>query len=343
MGPFDVRRLGARDWWPEELSVDGDTIAATETDRRRRLRYSIYEPGEPPVRFSAPTADSSLLDVAGSLIAYTVPLGDAGSRERVVVFDWRRRQVVHHVDLPASVESIDLAPDGRILAGVDSIRDVGLYIADPMSPPRRLLAGKWLDEASARFAGRLVVVKAGGQGEPWDHVAVVDPVTGAWRRLGPNSAEIDDIDAQGDRVAWEANGCVFGATVRDPGIRQIPAGPCPRSEVYLGGGEDLHRHARLVRVPVRCVTSDAARCRVRLRLADEDRNRTLASGRFAVRRGSARKVLLQLTRSSLRRLNGLGGDQRSAAVRLQAKAVDKRGRATSTDRGVFIRRPRRPR
>jgi hypothetical protein len=166
---------------------------------------------------------------------------------------------------------------------------------------------------------------------------VVDPRAGTVRALGPLSTALRDVAASEETVAWLANGCVLAASVDDAGPAGVPPrGPCPRSEVVLGEGDNRLR-GRIVRVRVSCVAAPASGCRGEVLLGRG--GGWAGRGRFRVPAGERRSVRVRLTRRGLTQVQRHFRRFGHALLHLAARVEDGRVSRGAGTANVLIEGP----
>ncbi len=189
-----------------------------------------------------------------------------------------------------AISGFDLDADGRALLHVPS--EKALELVDPSGSVTRVGTGGGLADGGVRLAGNRAVLRVSGRFGGDSHIAVIDLATGQRRRFSPPSldlqAEEAQLDAEGELVAWAANGCVFAAPLGSPGSNLVPPGPCPRAEINLEENQPERLRGRTARVRLRCVTAPPPGCRgtIRLELDRPTRQGSLSHPRRRTRDGS---------------------------------------------------------
>jgi hypothetical protein len=289
-------RRGERPWMPIDVDVHGDRLAMQELRYPGTLfRTTVLAGGEfqgrvSQGRFGTPTV------VAGDDLAYVDlgPRADGPAFMRIV--DWRTGDERSSLRLrrfsgELDFRPLDLAVGGRVVAALDG----RLLAGAPGEPMRRVPGTARANLTAPRMAGDLFAALT--RSPRGMRPVVVDPRAGALRALGPLSTALPDVAASEETVAWLANGCVLAASVDDTGPAGVPpAGPCPRSEVVLGEGENRLR-GRVLRVRVSCVAAPASGCRGEVLLGRG--GGWAGRGRFRVPAGEREPVRVRLSRRGL--------------------------------------------
>ena len=290
-GPFTplVRRRGGA-WIPIDVQASGMDVAFTEIQPVGDVaRHWVFRGGAEGVRLSVPP-NVQRVELAGSLAAYVE------DERRLVVKDWTVGAERLRYTAGGPINDLDLAEDGRVLLHVFSRRV--LELVDASGGVHRVMTGGAAAEDNVRLAGGQAVLRFSGEGDA--HIAVIDLATGQRRRLSPPSLDLGQedaqLDAEGELVAWAANGCVFAAPHAGPGSSLVAPGPCPRAEINLEGNQPERLRGRTARVRLRCITAPPPGCRGTIRL---ELDRPLGKARFLIPAGSRETVRVPLTRLGL--------------------------------------------
>lgn len=267
---------------PDLPVIDGNRVAILEASRHAH-RLRVLDAGMAP-RFVRLHADvTGPLALAGNRLAVQ-------SDDDVVILDLATGSPVRSV--PANdTSTLDLAANGALAfdgeAGVLTVMPNGLRqgVPDGDFLSRPAFAGDALAavETIGFDASRPVVLAPGA----------IHP-----RPVGLPSLSIDEIDADAQGVAWEANDCVLYATLDTVAPAEPPTGPCPVAEVGVeNGGETVH--GRRLRLVATCIAARAAGC-VGTATIHLVRGGVIARGTFSVPAGQRRRFTMRFTRRGVR-------------------------------------------
>ena len=244
-------RLPARGRWvPVDIDVDGDRVLLSEMRFRPfGVRLHVLAPGAPPARvpWSGPALTGPFA-LAGDHVA-------VGGVSRLFVADLHSgsREASIVLEPGDEVFDIDLAADGRLVAGFDGRLLTVAPGAAPAAVPGSAGHSLW----EPLFAGsRIAALESIRLGF---HPVVLDPGGAQPRAVGSPSAAFGELAADERGLAWIANGCVLYAPVDGAPPAEPPDGPCPRAEVLLDE-TDQRLHGRRVRIRVTCVAAPAPGC-----------------------------------------------------------------------------------
>jgi hypothetical protein len=330
-GPFQGSPIGELPDGPIPVAVLGDDLVTVErragagSEDRTADRVFSRPAAVAPFEVALPAgADRDALAVAGELIAVAV------DSHAVVLIDRRSGQEVRRVAIPTApitgaAQEIALAAPAIALSP-----EGGVVITEPAStesetpfvgfaPPGatsffavRLPADVEIDEqpialAGDRFAyahdGRVAVVRLPSAPAP----AAMAPPTAALLYHGAPSTLVSDLSFDGDDLAWASATCAMLAKVPAPSERRIPPGPCFRAEIAVGEAVGVDPRRPRYGVPMRCVTTVGASCRVTVTLFDRDARRGIARVKASVPIGQARRLELAISRRLARRLRSKRG------------------------------------
>jgi hypothetical protein len=270
------------------------------------------------------------LAVAGDLMAYVVA---TKSSARLVVANLATGAIRYSTPLSDSPETLDLAPDGRAAFEDDG----GVNVVDAGGRLSSVPSRRDIDLSNPHLAGGTLVAVRRGNGEGRERVVAVAAADGSVRPLGPLVDSVDSLDTDGPTAIWNAGGCVLAADAGAIGETTTPAGPCPRSLVFLESGQNTRLRGRSFRVRIACLTSDSPRCRGRVGMRILG-HRTLGFTRFSIPVGANRTVRVRLTRREDRTA------RRQLAVEDIGDAVaetrDTDGRIFRAREGIGLYRPR---
>lgn len=295
---------------PDLWATDAGTLTLERVDRRGLRLHAVLRPaGGAPREVPLPAgADPRFLFAAGALAA--VPIADAGGPREVAVLQLPSGAVVRRVALGemrgAELISLGLAPDGGLAATAEGGGGQDGVAWAPAGAARFEVVRIADAFSQVRVAGGRIAMLVAGRGGDGQRVVVLEPVPGGEPRIvfrGPPAGVIGTLDFDGRHVAWASAGCQLVATADPASSRDtVPAGPCVRTEVWIGTFSPPLRGAeRALRVSVNCLTSPDRRCRIRLRALD-DRLRPLASRRASVPRGRERIVRIPLGSRAIARV-----------------------------------------
>lgn len=259
-------------WQPVLVDVDGDRLLVVEAAPSGAIRARVHTPATGFVDIAwggdtrVPLAIAGPYAAALRLPSLAVELTDLASG---AVLATARGEFGD--DMRVSV-----APDGRIAVPTRA----GILVAAPGVPQRLLPHSRGL--TAPHFFGPTVAAIPARLG-PLALLAA----DGTRSTLGRPSSAPSDIDADERGVVWLFNGCVRYSD------RLVNYSLCRPIEVALRDAS-----SRLVgltaRAPVRCVTA-SGRCRGTL-LARSRTGRVIGRGRFAIPRGTERRVTIRFTR-----------------------------------------------
>ena len=294
LGPLEsFAQVGADDPRPAGLAVDGPRTFTTTVDADfSSAAVSVSEAGRSQTAVALPEGAALGARFAGELVAYTqtVPGQDEEvEAQGLVVARWRSGEIVRRVRIRAGIESLALAPNGRVVVGVD--RGGGLVDVLPGRAGVRRLTS---NGAEPVLAGDTVIARREGRREGDQRLIAISP-GGRVRGFGVPAASIVGVRADAEHVAWLANGCVLTATPEAPAQAGIDAGPCPRAELFfddeLSGKSD--RSGR-VALRVRCVSAPSAGCRGTIRRIGDGGYAATPRARLQIAAGSTRDVRVRL-------------------------------------------------
>jgi hypothetical protein len=339
-GPFAplVRRRGGA-WIPVDVHASGADAAFTEIQPVGDVaRHAVFPAGAEAVTLKVPP-DVQRVELAGSLVAFV-----EGER-RLVVQDWSAGGAERlRYTAGAAIKDFDLAADGRALLHVPSRRV--LELIDIAGPVHRVPSGGALADNHVRLAGNRAVLGVSGRFDGDSHIAVIDLATGQRRRLSPPSLDLAveeaQLDAEGELVAWAANGCVFAASVGGLGSSVVPPGPCPRAEINVEEKQPGRLQGRSARVRLRCITAPPPGCRGTIRL---ELDRPLGGARYLIPAGRRETVRVPLSRRGIAALERelrvpLPGG--GAAVEVRTTLADGARPRSATPNKLIVLRPDRP-
>ena len=292
-GPFAriARRRGGA-WIAVRVQASGPDVAFTEIQPvGDEARHHLFPAGGAGVRIDVPP-ETEHIELAGSLVAYV-----EGER-RLVVRDLAGgiERLRHTAGGP--IRSFALAEDGRALLHVFSRRS--LELVDALGSVTRVGSAGAAPDNPVWLAGNNAVLSLPGRFDGDAHVAAIDLTTGQTRRLSPPSLDLGNeearLDAEGELVAWAANGCAFSVAIAGPGSSLVPPGPCPRAEIFLEEDQPERLQGRTARVRLRCVTAPPPGCRGMIRLVLD---RPLGKARFLIPAGRRETVRIRFTNRGL--------------------------------------------
>ena len=290
---------GPRSWFPVGVDVDADRVLVVEGRAPAfRWRLRVLTPGAPDEPVPGPANRPPPAALAGDRVAYYEML--PRRRHVVRVADRHTGAVEAEIVLRRGedlyTESIDLAPDGRVIAATNE----RLVTTAPGSPPAAIPGGTGL--GLPRFAGAHVAALQDLPTRFQDRArpVLLDPATGTLRPLGLPSADVDAFAAGPAGAAWIANGCVLSAPFDGPLPSEPPAGPCSRVELALDE-TDQRLRGRRVRFRAGCIAAPAAGCRGTAVLRTFG-GRLLGRGRFAAAPGADDVFTVRLSRSGATRV-----------------------------------------
>jgi hypothetical protein len=338
-GPFaPIARRSGGAWIAVRVQASGPDVAFTEIQSvGDEARHHLFPAGGAGVRIDVPP-ETEHIELAGSLVAYV-----DGERQLVLRDRAGGVERLRHT-AGGPIRSFDLAADGRALLHVFSTRS--LELVDASGSVTRVGSAGAAPDTPVRLAGNHAVLNLPGRFDGDAHVAAIDPATGQARRLSPPSLDLgrDDarVDAEGELVAWTANGCVFSAPVAGPRSSLVPPGPCPRAEILLEADRPKRLQGRTARVRLRCVTAPPPGCRGTVRLLLE---RPIGKARYVIPAGRRETVRVRLTDRGLAALEREfelppPGSVASARVRV-ALAGGINPRSATPHEGITLR-PARP-
>jgi hypothetical protein len=339
-GPFEplVRRRGGA-WIPVDVHASGSDAAFTEIRPVGDVaRHVVVPAGGEGVTLNVPP-DVQRVELAGSLVAFV-------ERERrLVVQDWAAGGAERlRYTAGGAIKDFDLAGDGHTLLHVPSRR--ALELVDIAGSVHRVPSGGALPEDHVRLAGNQAVLRVSGRVDGDSHIALIDLATGQRRRLSPPSLDLGveeaQLDAEGELVAWAANGCVFAAPLGGPGSSLVPPGPCPRAEINVEEKQPERLQGRTARVRLRCVTAPPPGCRGTIRL---ELDRPLGKARYLIPAGRPETVRVPLSSRGVAALERelrfpLPGG--GAAVEVRTTLADGARPRSATPNKLIVLRPDRP-
>jgi hypothetical protein len=276
LGPeVDLESAGP---FPAFAQVDGTNMFTASTTGEGPTRFTVREGDAAPVPVSIP-GSAELPRFAGDYVAFTDT-----DHNVVTVQQWRTGAPLHApVEYPQGVVSLALRADGAVALGTDD----GVKLIDPAGRLTSLSSrGEW-----PVFAGQRIVYQAG------ERLMVAEPGARP-RAFGVPSATLGEFVADGERVLWEANGCLFTAPVADPAAQAPEPGACPRTELGLEDIRPVIKRDRKVRIHLRCVAAPAA-CRGTMRVS-LFRHGFTAPVRFSIAVGKRATLTATLSRAQLR-------------------------------------------
>jgi len=297
-GPLKlVRRTVDTDggaWEPVAVSVDGDRMLLVEA-----IAVSSENDDDPPAPVRAQILDSTGWTPIPWASGTRAPLAIAGPYAAVAALDPQR---VELADLATGAPlatltgtwsdrgTVDLAPDGRIAAGLTD----GIVTASPGQPARTLPDSKKL--VFPHFAGSSLAV--------FDNAHNTLDLIGAGgntRTLGPRSEIHTDMAADDDGVAWLFNGCVRYEPFGKAAARR--RNPCPTSEVALWTiGPSSRLHGNTATAQIKCIASVSGRCRGRLVARSDIGKPIIGRGTFDIPVGDRwRKIPIHFNRRTVAR------------------------------------------
>ena len=316
--------------WPEGLAASATrvVVAVERHDERGSLVASEVYSGPPsgPLRLAwrRPAWSTVLADVSGDR-ALVVQTPAATDGVRAAIFDAAGRTPVPWASgavLPVAIagdyaavvarrpqriglanaatgaisashrprardrRSVDVAADGRLVTEGGR----GLLTMSPGAAPRRVPNTDGLERPL--FAGSAIAAVAG---QLMNHRVVLVGAAGAPRRLGPPTAEVRDVAADEQGVAWLASGCVRYAPIAGS---PAPGDICPATEIGLSVIDSSPLRHRTVRVRVRCIATPTGTCSGTLLLKHGKRVVTRAP--FTVPAGVLARVPVRLSARGLR-------------------------------------------
>jgi hypothetical protein len=281
-------------WQPVAVSVDGDRMLLVEA-----VPVSSEDDDAGPGQARAQILDSTGWTAVPWATGLRAPIAIAGPYAAVAAVQPRRVELADLATgttlatLPGTLDeverpTVDVAPDGRIAAGLDD----GIETASPGQPAQTLPDSKKL--TFPHFAGSSLAV--------FDDARLTLDLIGAGGKtstLGPRSEIHTDMAADDQGVAWLFNGCVR----YEPFAGTAPHGrnPCPTSEVLLwtiGPGSKLHGNAATAQI--KCIASVSGRCRGRLVARSDIGKPIIGRGRFDIPVGDRwRKVPIHFDRRTV--------------------------------------------
>jgi hypothetical protein len=338
-GPFaPLARRSGGGWIPIDVQASGADAAFTEIRPiEPAARHYVFPGAAEGLRARVPRRIERV-ELAGSLVAFV-------ERERqLVVRDWASGAERLRYTAVGAISGFDLAADGRALLHVPS--KMALELVDASGSVARVGTGGGLADGGVRLAGSQAVLRASGRFDGDSHIAVVDLGTGQRRRLSPPSLDLGveeaQLDAEGELVAWAANGCVFAAPLGGPGSSLVPPGPCPRAEVKLEEEQPERLQGRSARVRLRCIAAPPPGCRGTIRL---ELDQPLGKARYLIPTGRRETVRVPLSsrgvaalERELRRPLPGGG----AAVEVRTTLANGARPRSATPNKLIVLRPDRP-
>ena len=339
-GPFaPLVRRGGGGWIPIDVQASGADAAFTEIRPiEPEARHHVFPGTAGGVRAPVPRRIERI-QLAGSLVAFV------DGERRLAVRDWASGIERLRHTAGAAISGFDLAADGRALLHVPS--EKALELVDASGSVTRVGTGGGLADGGVRLVGNQAVLRMSGRFDGDSHIALIDLATGQRRRFSPASldlqAEEAQLDAEGERVAWAANGCVFAAPLASPGSNLVPPGPCPRAEINLDENQSERLQGRRARVRLRCVTAPPPGCRGTIRL---ELDRPLGTARYLIPAGGRETVRVLLSSRGvaalerelrLRRIPGGG-----AAVAVRTTLADGARPRSATPNKLIVLWPDRP-
>jgi hypothetical protein len=155
------------------------------------------------------------------------------------------------------------------------------------------------------------------------------------------AVEEAQLDAEGELVAWSANGCVFASPLGSRGSSVVPPGPCPRAEILLEGDQPERLQGRTPRVRFRCITAPPPGCRGTVRL---ELDRPLGKARYLIPAGRREMVRVPLSsrgRAALERELRFPLPGGGAAVDVRTTLADGALPRSATPNKLIVLRPDR--
>jgi hypothetical protein len=264
-----------------DIQIDGDQIYLHGLT-------GIRDVAGHPVTPDLTVAETIGARFAGNLQAYTtnVPGEDEYTKRRFIIREVATGSVRVLADLPYSVASFDLRPDGRAVLNVgDDIYDV-----PPGGPPSAVAKG-----TGARIAGERIVFARGLNG-----LYVRDP-DGTVRPIGVPTHTLGAFTTNDDRVAFSANNCVYVTNTHDARISRIPRSPCARMELEQMTLRTVPLR-RTIKMRLRCI---AGPCSGTVDLRSEYRPGILnRPAHFTIPAGHLEHVTVHLSTYGLKTLRG---------------------------------------
>jgi hypothetical protein len=318
-------RVGGTVFAPLGVQAAGGAVALIRARfRPQRFRYTVYPVDGAPRPLSLPEGPLGP-QLAGDLVGYA-----SGARE-LTVTDWRTGARRYRLAFNDTFEGLDLTPDGRSLVLLENGQ---LWLVDASGQRRRVFTDREQVVHDARLAGDLIILRRDGRTEGDQHLVVLDPRTGSLRQLSPSASAIGSgdrpPDVEGDLVAWTANGCALIARPSGPGALAVPAGPCPRSDIFIPHAQHLRLRGNRARVTLRCLSAPEPGCRGVVSITDFF-SRALARQRFLVPPRRTKSVVVRFTRRALRSL-----DRQEPIVDVVAVASDEKGRRSRATQGLSV-------
>jgi hypothetical protein len=336
-GPFAAlarRRGGA--WIPIDVQASGVDAAFTEIRPiEPAARHYVFPGPGAGLRARVPRGIERF-ELAGSLVAFV------DGERRLAVRDWASGVERLRYTAGGPISGFDLAADGRALLHVPSRR--ALELVDLSGSVTRASTGGVPADGGVRLAGDRALLRFPGRFEGDFHIAAIDIASSERRRLSPPSQDLGQenvlLDAEGDLVAWAANGCAFVAAVAGPGSSLIPPGPCPRAEVRFEDKQPQRLQGRSARIRLRCITAPPPGCRGTVRL---EFDRPIGKARYLIPAGERGTVRVRLTDRGLAALDREfrlppRGEVAFAGVRVTL-AGGVSPRSVTPHRGIVLRAP----
>jgi hypothetical protein len=283
---------------PEHIDVDGDRLLLLEAQFDGGVRARVLERG------------FGLVPVAWTG-ASLVPVALAGEHAAALVVDrsgeWRVDRVAlvdrvtgaEQAALPTVPGNVPAAVDIDLTAGGQIVAELGtkLSIASPAEAPRPIGDSRELD--MPRFTGAGIAALQTVRTVTWPVLLAPD---GTRTRLGDPTGFVTDLAADGQGVAWLANGCLrYAAITGTPPLGPVND-PCPTTEIGLYMNNDPRLRGREIGVPVLCINAPDDVCRGTVLI--RHRGRIVGRGRFAIPVGRRPKIDVRLTRRGLDLVHG---------------------------------------
>jgi hypothetical protein len=332
-GPFrPLARTRGNAWIPVDVQANGTDVAITEIRPVGDVaRHLVHPLGAAAVRLRVPR-EVQRVELAGGLIAFV-------DDRRLTVREWAGGAERLLYRAGGTIDDFDVAPDGRVLLRVRARQ--GLELVDISGSVKRLDPGPRAGNSGVLLAGDRALLRYSGRFEGDSHIGVVDLTTGQRRRLSPSSSDLQEdvpLDAEGELVAWTANGCAFAAPLAGSGSSVVPPGPCPRAEILVEENQPERLQGRTVRMRLRCITAPPPGCRGTVRL---ELDRPFGRAPYLIpagRRGTVRVRVTNHGLAALEREADLPPPGRSvfAGVRVTL-AGGAKPRSATPHQGVVIR------
>jgi hypothetical protein len=329
----------------DSLDVSGDALLTTErTSSAIRAYVRDLAAGTPARQIGGDGVREAR--IAGDVVAYGEPRGDAQARVHVV--NWRTGAELFHVDAPVTAPysfgfGLDVQTDGTVAirtanpASTGSKPKVDIAWASPAAPTLHVVATDVGPDVTRISGGRILFERAHGAHGRELALAGLD---GTVRAASFPLAYVDGADLDGSRIAFASNGCVYAGDVPAAAPATAPAGTCPQASLELTTARSTTRGR--VKVTVTCVMAAARGCEgdvvLRTPRAKHRKVLVLATRKYRVDADRATTFNVTMSSSRLRSLRRrVGQSRRTAIVDVRASATDGAGLTATTYRDALVR------